>query len=84
MVKDDSENSKHQVFDYIDYAHAKEVVRDFPKIITIYTKLLPVLYEYAQYASVWDTIQTVESSKLLAEIQMDHYYKIYLRKGLKK
>lgn len=67
--------------DLTEYAHAKEVVRDFPRIIAVYTKLLPVLYQFAQFQGVWPVIQIVEDSKLLLELQLEFYQKIYNSKG---
>lgn len=77
----ESKDDKHSVHDFIDYSFAKEVVRDHPRIIKIYEKLLPVLYGYAQYQGVWPTIQMVEDSKLLLQMQLDYYSKIYKSKG---
>lgn len=64
-----------------DYAYAKEVVRDFPKILSIYNKLLPVLYPYAQFTGVWEVIQSVEDCQTLMKIQYEFYKKIYDKKG---
>ena len=72
----------HTVHDLTDYAFAKEVVRDHPRIIKVYEKLLPVLYAYAQYQCIWPVVQMVEDSKLLAEMQFDYYNNIYKSKGL--
>lgn len=75
---------KAEVYDFIDYTFAREVVRDHPRIIKIYEKLLPALYHYAQYQGVWPTIQMVEDSKLLLEMQLEYYSNIYKNKGLIK
>lgn len=72
----------HTVHDFLDYSFAREVVRDHPRIITVYEKLLPVLYGYAQYQGVWPVIQMVEDSKLLMEMQLDYYKKIHQTKGI--
>lgn len=72
------------VYDLTDFAFAREVVKDHPRIIAIYTKLLPALYLYAQYQGVWPVIQMVEDSKALLETQFDYYNKIYTTKGLVK
>lgn len=78
--KDDT----HTLHDFTDFAFARDVVKDHPRIIKVYEKLLPVLYNYAQYQGVWPVIQMVEDSKLLMEMQLDYYSKIYKNKGLKK
>ncbi len=77
-----SKDDKHTVHDLTDYAFSKEVVRDHPRVIQVYTKLLPVLYAYAQYQGVWPVIQMVEDSKLLMEMQLDYYNRIYKTKGI--
>lgn len=78
--KDDKSN----VHDFIDYSFSKEVIRDHPRVIKIYETLLPALYKYAQYQGVWPVIQMIEDSKLLMEMQLDHYSDIYNSKGLRK
>ncbi len=79
-----NQGSDHNVYDINDYAFACEVMKSHPKIIQIYAKLLPVLYHYAAYQAVWPTIQIVEDSKLLAEMQLSFYSNIYKTKGLVK
>lgn len=69
------------VHDLTDFMFAKEVVRDHPRIIAVYAKLLPVLYAYAQYQGVWPVINMIEESKLLLEMQLQYYSKIYKSKG---
>ncbi len=64
-----------------DYAYSKEVVTDFPKVLSVYSKLLPVLYQYAQYQGVWEVIQTVEGAQTLMKIQYDFYQKVFTNKG---
>lgn len=81
-VVNSSKDETHTVHDFIDFSFAKEVVQDHPRVIKIYEKLLPVLYGYAQYQGVWPVIQMVEDSKLLMEMQLDYYGKIYKTKGL--
>jgi hypothetical protein len=78
----ESDKVDHTVHDLLDYAFAKQVVADHPRIINIYDKLLPVLYAYAAYQAVWPVIQIVEDSKLLADMQLDYYKKIYTTKGI--
>lgn len=75
---------ENNVHDLTDYAFAREVVKDHPRIIKIYEKLLPALYHFAQYQGVWPVIQMVEDSKLLLEMQLDYYSNIHKAKGLVK
>jgi len=79
-MKDDDKDS-HTLHDLKDYAFSREVIKDHPKIIKIYDKLLPVLYQYAQYQCVWPLIQMVEDSKVLAAMQLKYYSNIYKNKG---
>jgi hypothetical protein len=79
-----STNSEHEVHDLNEYAFAKEVVKSHPKIISIYAKILPVLYHFAAYQCVWPVITIIEDSKLLAEMQLEYYSKIHSTKGLVK
>lgn len=79
MVKSKDKNA--ETYDLKEYAYAKEVVRDLPRIISVYKKLLPVLYQYGQYQCVWPALQMIEEALVLAEIQHKYYKKIYLQKG---
>lgn len=81
---DSKKVQENNVHDLTDFSFAREVVNDHPKILKIYEKLLPALYHYAQYQGVWPVIQMVEDSKLLLEMQLDYYSKIYNTKGLVK
>jgi hypothetical protein len=78
VVKSDVEG---EVFDLTDFAFASQVVKDHPRILKVYEKLLPVLYSMAQYQCVFPVIQMVEDSKMLAQMQLDYYQKIYKSKG---
>jgi hypothetical protein len=75
---------KENIYDLTEYTFALEVVRDHPRIIAIYNKLLPALYQYAQYQGVWPVITMVEDSKLLLEMQLDYFANIHKTKGLIK
>ena len=84
MIDSNDTVEKNNIHDLTEYAFAREVVRDHPRIIKIYEKLLPALYRFAQYQGVWPTIQMVEESKLLLEMQLEYYSKIYKSKGIVK
>lgn len=79
-MKDDDKDS-HTLHSLKAFAENKEVVADHPKIIKIYDKLLPVLYQYAQYTCVAPLIQMVEDSKALAEMQLRYSLKVIKNKG---
>jgi hypothetical protein len=82
MEESSKKDTPHTLHDFIDFQFSKEVVKDHPRIIAIYNKLLPVLYGFAQYQGVYPVIQMVEDSKLLLELQLDYYGRIYKTKGL--
>lgn len=69
------------VHDFIDFAFAVEVVRDHPQILALYNRILPELYKFAQYQSVWPVITMIEDSQLLASMQLDYYGQIHKSKG---
>ncbi len=79
LVSDMDQGSVH---DLQEYSIAKEVIKSHTTIIGVYTKLLPVLYHFAQFQTVWPVIELVEESKLLAEMQLQHYTKVLNSKGL--
>ncbi len=79
-----NQGSDHNLHDLTEFAFAREVVKDHPRIISIYKKLLPVLYAFAHYQCVWPVLTMIEDSKLLAEMQLAHYTKVYTSKGLLK
>lgn len=72
---------RDNVHDLTEYSFAREVCKSHPKIIMIYKKLLPILYQFAAYQCVFPVITMVEDSLLLAEMQLDYYKKIYEEKG---
>lgn len=77
-------SKKAKKYNFIDYQYAREVVRDFPKLINYFEKLIPVLEQYQQYTGAWNVLQSVYDSKILLQIQYDHYKRIYDKKGLEK
>lgn len=79
---DSSKDDTHTVHNLTEFAFAREVVKDHPRVIKIYEKLLPVLYAFAQYQGVWLVIQAVEDSKLLMEMQLQYYNRIFVTKGI--
>lgn len=78
MVESDKNAEK---FDFVQYQYAVEVIKDFPKILHIYEKLLPVLKEYQQYTGVYEVVQSVEDCKALMQIQLNYYQKVHKNKG---
>jgi hypothetical protein len=77
-----STEESHSLHDLTEFAFSKEVLKDHPRIISVYSKLLPVLYAFAHYQCVWPVIQVVEDSKLLCEMQLQYFQKIHKTKGL--
>lgn len=72
------------IFDLTDYAFSREVVKSHPRIISVYDRLLPVLYHHAAYQCVFPVIQIVEDSRILANMQLKFYQHIFDTKGMVK
>lgn len=81
MVKS-SNDSQGKTYDLTEFAIAQDIVTSFPRIIKVYKKLLPVLYENARYHGVWITIQAVEDALTLMEMQLRQAQKTFNEKGL--
>lgn len=69
------------IHNFIEYAHAAQVVKEFPKIIRMYDKMLDWLREYGAYTGVQHVISSVEESRILLIMQYDYYLKVFNTKG---
>ena len=78
MVECNSMGEKH---DFIEYQHANQVVKDFPGLLIILNKLIPVLYDKSHYTAVYSLLQSAEDSKMILEMQYSYYKQIYDKKG---
>lgn len=74
-------NDKTNLYDITDYAIAKSVMEDFPKVLKIYEKLLPALEHYNHYLAVASVIIAVEDAQTLLKMQMDQFKSIHANKG---
>lgn len=74
---------KGEKYDFIEYAHSREVVRDFPAIIYIIEKLIPALQDKSQYSGVNHLLEAAKDSHIMLNMQLDYYKKIYDDKGRK-
>jgi len=72
---------KGEKFNLIDYRYAKDIVDDYPKLLSVLDKLIPILRERSQYMAVWQLLQTAEESRLLLRNQFEYYREIYKKKG---
>lgn len=77
-MKLDNEN---KIYDLTDYAVAKAVVEDFPKIMKIYETLLPALAHYQHYLAVSSVMLAVEDSQTLMKMQLDQFKTIHENRG---
>lgn len=69
------------LYDLTDYAIASQVMKDFPKVMKIYEKLLPALGHYQHYLAVASVIIAVEDAQTLIRMQMEQFEKIKASKG---
>lgn len=70
--------SKHS---FMDYAYSKDVVRDFPHLLSLFDKLIPVLEHYQKYTAAWQVLQATYDAKMLTEMQLEYYKDVYNKKG---
>ncbi len=70
--------SKHNL---IEYAYAKELVKDYPSIQKVLDKTYKDLYHKQQYLSVQHILDAIADSKNLMRKQYDYYKKVVERKG---
>lgn len=75
------EASETAIYDLTDFAIAKHVTEDFPKIMKIYDKLLPALNHYQHYLAVASVMIAVEDAQTLMRMQMEQFEKIKASKG---
>lgn len=74
-------NAKASVFNITDFAVAKQVTEDFPKVMKILEKLLPALQHYNHYLAVSSVIIATEDAMTLMKMQQEQYEQIYKNKG---
>ncbi len=74
-------NQEPSVHDLTDYAIASQVVKDFPRIMLIYEKLIPALEHYQHYLAVSSVIIAVEDAQTLLRMQLESFEKIKENKG---
>ncbi len=70
--------TKHSL---LDYAHAREVVKTFPALITMMDNLIEHLEPYRQYSATQHIYAAAEEARILYAIQLSFYSKVYDRKG---
>lgn len=75
------EQQETAIYDLTDFAIAKQVTEDFPKVMKIYEKLLPALNHYQHYLAVSSVIIAVEDAQTLMRMQMEQFEKIKASKG---
>lgn len=63
-------------YDIREYALSKQVVKDLPKIIYVFKKLITFLEPFLKYKAVAVVHETVRDAKFALELQYDHYKKI--------
>lgn len=68
-------------YDFVEYAFAKDVVADYPKLLEAYDKMQELLLPYSQYRAVHHVILSIEEARLAMLMQLDHYSQVYKKKG---
>lgn len=81
MVLSPEQKKSASLHDLTDFAVAKQVVEDFPKIMNIYNALLPALAHYEHYLVASNVIGAVKDSQTLMNMQMEQFQKILDAKG---
>jgi hypothetical protein len=71
----------NKVFDLTDFAIAKSVTEDFPKVLKIYEKLLPALNHYNQYLGVSSVVLAVQDAQTLMRMQLEQFEQVKKSKG---
>lgn len=73
---------KAPVYDLSEFYFSKNVVKDFPKIISMYKSLLKVLDAYRHYSITAAPRESILDALELAEIQYNYYEEVNKNKGL--
>lgn len=67
---------------FIEYAYAKELVKNFPIIEKKLDNLYKDLYHQQCYLAVQHILDSIADSKRIMKRQYDYYSKVVARKGL--
>lgn len=81
MLQSLDKNNTASLHDLTDFAIAKQVTEDFPKIMLMYDKLLPALENYQHYLAVSSVILAVQDAQTLMRMQLEQFEKIHNEKG---
>lgn len=81
MVTSTDQTQQSTLHDLTEFAIAKDVMVDFPRILAIYEKLLPALNHYQHYMGVATVIQTVSEAQILMKMQLSQFKQVYKNKG---
>lgn len=81
MVNSSENKNTASLHDLTDYAIAKQVLDDFPKVMMIYDKLLPALDKYQHYLAVSSVMMAVEDAQTLMRMQMEQFESIHKSRG---
>lgn len=76
-----SSKKKAEKYDLTEYAFAKQVTKDLPKLLSMVNKLIPVLREYRRYSAVEELLSSAYDAQSILEIQLEYYEHILETKG---
>lgn len=69
------------VHNLMEYHFALEVVRDYPIIKKELVKTQKLLYDYSSYRGVQHSIQAINESLEILDMQLSYYSNVLARKG---
>ncbi len=75
-------SKKGNKHNFLDYAYAVEVCKDFPALITLYDKIIGTLVPHQKYTGVAHVLHALYEAQSLMEIHLDYYNHIKKTKGL--
>lgn len=67
---------------FIEYAYAKELVKNFPSLQKKLDLFYKELYDYQGYLAVQHVLDSIADSKTMMQRQYEYYSKVVARKGL--
>lgn len=81
MVSSSKKKNIASLHDLTEFAVAKAVTEDFPRILSMYDKLLPALNQYQQYLGVASVVIAVQEAQTLMRMQLEEFEQISKNKG---
>lgn len=77
-------NNSSSVHDITDFAIAKEVVKDFPKLLSLLDKTILELYNYRHYKEISEILWNIDEHITFMRIHLEYYEKVKRTKAKRK